>query len=344
MTVALELIGVTHRFGDTVVLDDVSFQVESGTITAVLGPSGVGKTTLLRIICGFETPQRGRVVINGREVARDGNSLVAAENRGVGLVPQEGALFPHLSVANNVAFGLKQRRSVASRERTNHLLNLVGLAHCADRRPEELSGGMQQRVALARALAPNPAIVLLDEPFASLDAALRMTVRSEIVDVLRTSKATALWVTHDQQEALSCADHVAVMLNRRVVQRGTPVELYRSPATRDVAEFVGEAVHLRGRAHGTTVSCAMGNLQLARPADGDVTVIVRPEQFELDDAPTTASPRGRVIASRFYGHDGEIDVRLPNEEVVIARLHARLLPPVGSDVALRVTGQALAFA
>ena len=344
MTAALELIGVTHRFDDTVVLDNVSFQVEAGSITAVLGPSGVGKTTLLRIICGFETPQQGRVVISGREVARDGDSLVAAEHRGVGLVPQEGALFPHLSVANNVSFGLKQRRSGESRARTNHLLELVGLAHCADRRPEELSGGMQQRVALARALAPNPAIVLLDEPFASLDAALRASVRAEVVDALRRSKATALWVTHDQQEALSCADNVAVMLDRRVVQRGTPVDLYRSPASRAVAEFVGEAVHLRGQARGTTVSCAMGKLQLARAADGSVTVIVRPEQIELDDSPTETSPRGRVIASRFYGHDGEIDVRLPNDEVVVARLHARLLPPVGADVALRVTGQALAFA
>ena len=341
---ALELRGVSHAFGDVDVLHDISFSVTSGTITALLGPSGVGKTTLLRIICGFETPQRGTVTINDRVVARDGESLVAPEHRGVGLVPQEGALFPHLTVAENIAFGLQRRRSPIARQRVQQMLQLVDLAECADRRPHELSGGMQQRVALARALAPNPAIVLLDEPFASLDAALRITVRTEIVDALRRSKATALWVTHDQQEALSCADEVAVLLDRRIAQHGAPVDLYRTPLTRSIAEFVGEAVRVRGVANGSRATSALGELDLAQPQHGDVTVIVRPEQIELDDTRNPHSPQGRVIASRFYGHDGEIDVQLSNGEVVVARLHARLLPAVGSDVALRITGQVLAFA
>jgi iron(III) transport system ATP-binding protein len=344
MTIALELTGVTHAFADAVVLDDVNLSVTEGKITALLGPSGVGKTTLLRIICGFETPQQGTVSISGRVVARDGTSIVSPEHRGVGLVPQEGALFPHLTVAENVAFGLKRRRSSQARSRVQELLHLVDLESCADRRPAELSGGMQQRVALARALAPNPSIVLLDEPFASLDAALRVVVRTEIVEVIHRSKATALWVTHDQQEALSCADDVAVLLGHQVAQHGTPVDLYRSPNSRAVAEFVGEAVRVKGVARGLDATSVLGDISLVTAQHGNVTLIVRPEQIELEDQPIPTTPRGEVIASRFYGHDGEIDVRLPTGDVVVARLHARLLPAVGSVVALRVNGQALAFA
>lgn len=349
MTTALELRDVSQSFGTNGVLDSVSFAVREGSITALLGPSGVGKTTLLRIICGFETPQHGSVFINSRLVARDGHSLVAPEHRGVGLVPQEGSLFPHLSVSANIAFGLQQRRSAATRRRVQEMLDLVDLSSCADMRPDQLSGGMQQRVALARALAPSPAVVLLDEPFASLDASLRATVRSEIVEVLRRSGATTLWVTHDQQEALSCADTVALLLDRRIAQCGAPVELYRSPSSRQVAEFVGEAVHLSGVASGGTVAgsfveCALGRLATTSTHDGKVTVILRPEQLELDESNNGTAPRGTVVASRFYGHDGEIDVRLSNGEIVVARLHARLLPQVGAEVALRVTGQVLAFA
>ncbi|MEY3575842.1 MAG: hypothetical protein RLZZ88_985 [Actinomycetota bacterium] len=344
MTTALELRDVSQSFGANGVLDSVSFAVREGSITALLGPSGVGKTTLLRIICGFETPQHGSVFINSRLVARDGQSLVAPEHRGVGLVPQEGSLFPHLSVSANIAFGLQHRRSAHTRRRVQEMLELVDLSSCADMRPDQLSGGMQQRVALARALAPSPAVVLLDEPFASLDASLRATVRSEIVEVLRRSGATTLWVTHDQQEALSCADTVALLLDRRIAQRGAPVELYRSPTSRQVAEFVGEAVQLSGVASGGTVECALGRVATTSTHDGKVTVILRPEQLELDESNNATAPRGTVVASRFYGHDGEIDVRLANGEVVVARLHARLLPQVGAEVALRVTGQVLAFA
>jgi iron(III) transport system ATP-binding protein len=344
-SLALRLDGVSHSFGAVDVLKDVSLQVPTGHITAVLGPSGVGKTTLLRVVSGFETPTSGTIEIGGRVVVRDGRSLVEPEQRGVALVPQEGALFPHLSVGENVAFGLPKRRSAQARARVNELLELVGLGGFADRRPEELSGGMQQRVALARALAPSPAIVLLDEPFSALDASLKMSVRDQVVAALRATGASAMWVTHDQQEALSTADRVAVMLDNTITQCSEPAQLYSHPVSRRVAEFVGEAVKLVGNVEADgTVTCALGRLPLNGTAPrGIVTVIVRPEQIELDESPN-APHAGTTISTRFYGHDGEIDVRLDSGETVVARLHATRLPRSGDRVHLAVSGQVLAFA
>ena len=343
---ALELRGISHTFGATRVLDDVNLTIPHGSITALLGPSGVGKTTVLRIVAGFERPTTGTVLIDGRVVA-DAHTWVPPQDRGIAIVPQEGALFPHLSVFENVAFGLKKRRSAAVRARVAEMLELVGLPDAGAKRPSELSGGMQQRVALARALATNPAVVLLDEPFSALDAGLRESLREHVVEILRTAGATALWVTHDQDEALSTADTVAVLLDHRIAQVADPVSVYRLPDTTDIADFVGDAVSFNGTVldDGMHVNCVFGTLELLRAQrSGAHTVIIRPEQFEITtpEDPTALSV-GEVLNTRYFGHDGTVEVRIADGTVATVRLHARLLPQVGSTVGVVVNGRVLAF-
>jgi iron(III) transport system ATP-binding protein len=343
---ALELNDVSHHFGDTQVLHDINLHVQHGSITALLGPSGGGKTTLLRIIAGLERPQHGSVLINGVVVADD-KTWVPAHERGVALVPQEGSLFPHLTVAENVAFGLKKRRSSAVKDRVAEMLDLVGLPQSGDARPSELSGGMQQRVALARALATQPALVLLDEPFSALDAGLRESLRDQVVEILRTAKATAIWVTHDQDEALSTADSVAVLLNGRIAQKTDPVSVYRTPQSPEVAHFIGETVSFDGTVleTGDAVDTRFGNIGLLQPHQpGVATVLIRPEQFEIVAADhSDALVVGDVIATRYFGHDGTVEVQLPDGLVATVRLHARLLPDVGTSVGVIVNGRVLAF-
>lgn len=343
---ALHLIDVSHRFGDVDVLRNVTFTVEHGSITALLGPSGGGKTTLLRVIAGLERPQQGSVSINGQVVA-DESHWVPAHERGVALVPQEGALFPHLTVANNVAFGLPHRRSAETKARVAEMLALVGLPTSGPLMPSELSGGMQQRVALARALATKPAVVLLDEPFSALDAGLRESLRHQVVDILRAAHATAVWVTHDQDEALSTADSVAVLLNGHIAQKSDPISVYHSPATPDVAQFIGETVVVSGDVigSGNTVDTTFGHVGLLRQHSlGHVRVMIRPEQFEIVSADHSGTRvTGEVMATRYFGHDGTVDVRLPDNSIVTVRLHARLLPNVGATVGVIVHGRVLAF-
>lgn len=344
-TPALRIEHVSHVYGDRTVLDDVSLAVPHGSITAILGPSGEGKTTLLRIIAGFERQTRGVVEIDGKVVADDSH-WTAPQSRGVGIVPQEGALFPHLSVGANVAFGLDKRRGAAARRRVDEMLDMVGLPGLADRDPSELSGGMQQRVALARALAPQPALVLLDEPFSALDASLRDSVREHVVEILRRAGATAVWVTHDQDEALSTADQVAVLLHGRVAQIDEPHDLYRHPLDRDVASFVGAAVSITGEVadNRVTARTGFGDVRLSRPHEpGTARLVVRPEQFEIVE-PSQAVALGTVIAAKFYGHDGTVVTRMDSGDEVTVRLHARLLPEVNSRVGVTVIGEVLAFA
>ena len=345
---ALVLNGIGHRFGDRVVLRDVDLAVEAGSITAIIGPSGEGKTTLLRIISGFETPHVGTVTIGGRLVTAAGRIVVPAEERGVSLVPQEGSLFPHLSVAGNVAFGLRHRLSAATRARVAEVLEMVGLGGFEKRRPQELSGGMQQRVALARALAPNPQVVLLDEPFAALDLGLREQVREETVRALRAVGATVVWVTHDQQEALATADRVAVLLGGTIDQVDTPTTIYRQPVSRKVAEFVGDVVVVRGRVDesGEAISCAFGDhLPLdAKATAGDAHVIIRPEQLEIVDRGTASSREAVVVGTKFFGHDGIVEVKLTTGDAAVVRVQADHLPHVDDVVALRVNGAVRAFA
>ncbi|MEU3600370.1 ABC transporter ATP-binding protein [Streptomyces sp. NPDC006798] len=287
------------------VLDGLDLTVGPGELAAVLGPSGCGKTTLLRIVAGFIAPDSGEIALGDRIVSGPGVA-VPPERRGIGIVAQEGALFPHLSVARNVAFGLTRTGRAERRSRAAGMLALVGLADYGDRMPHELSGGQQQRVALARALAPRPALVLLDEPFNALDSALRAGLRSDVRAALRASGTTAVLVTHDQEEALSCADRVAVIRDGRVAQSGTPHELYAAPADPWVASFVGEAVLLPATADGRTATTPLGEVAVPADASGAGTVALRPEQLALVPVSgATAGGRvvGRVTEVRYHGHD-----------------------------------------
>ncbi len=274
---ALRIAGVSKAFGRSPVLVDVDIEVEEGSITAVLGPSGSGKTTLLRLVAGFDRPDTGSITVGDALVAGPG-TFVAPERRRVGIVPQEGALFPHLDVARNIGFGLQ--RGPGRSDRIAECLALVGLDGFERRRPDQLSGGQQQRVALARALAPHPSLVLLDEPFSALDAALRPQVRADVVAALRADGATAVVVTHDRDEALAMADQVVVLIDGRVEQAADPATLYRSPASGVVAAFIGEGQVVAGQRVGDRVRTPLGEFPVdraSRAPDGEVDVVLRPE-------------------------------------------------------------------
>jgi iron(III) transport system ATP-binding protein len=344
---SLSIAGLSKSFGDSAVLADLDLEVPAGSLTAVLGPSGCGKTTLLRLLGGFEHADRGSIRL-GERVLCDERTHLAPERREIGFVPQEGALFPHLDVAANVGFGLP--RSQRRGDRVAELLELVGLGGMAKRLPHQLSGGQQQRVALARALAPSPAVVLLDEPFDALDAGLRAQVRADVRTALREAGATALLVTHDQEEALSLADLVAVMRGGRIVQATDPQALYRDPVDAEVALFVGEAVLLEGRIDGGEADTALGRVPTrGGVADGArATVMLRPEQIlcqEPSAAPGAKGPRGRVLSTAFYGHDATARIALddPDRREIVARAAGHQLPRVGEEVTVAVEGTALAY-
>jgi iron(III) transport system ATP-binding protein len=335
---ALRVRGVTKSY-DAPVLTGLDLDVEVGSLVALLGPSGCGKTTLLRIVAGFERAEAGTVEVGGRPVEGPGRA-VAPERRRVGIVPQEGALFPHLTVHDNVAFGLP--RGERRGPRADEVLELVGLAGLGRRMPHELSGGQQQRVAVARALAPAPSLVLLDEPFSALDAGLRAQVRAEVRESLRAAGASAVLVTHDQQEALSVADVVAVVRDGRVVQAGDPWAVYARPVDLGVATFVGETVVLRGHAVGGAVTSPLGPLLTDPGAAGDVAVVVRPEQLEV--GPLDLPCVDAVVAHReFYGHDALLRLDLPGGAVATARTPGHPLPEVGSTVKVGVRGPVVTF-
>ncbi|MGH3240503.1 MAG: ABC transporter ATP-binding protein [Spirillospora sp.] len=341
----LRIEGLTKAYGPdtTVVLDGLDLDVPSGSLAAVLGPSGCGKTTLLRAIAGFLRADAGTVTVGGRTLTGPGTH-VPPERRRIGVVPQEGALFPHLSVARNVAFGVTDR--AARRRRAEEMLDLVGLAGYGGRMPHELSGGQQQRVALARALAPAPALVLLDEPFNALDSALRAGVRADVRAALHATGATAVLVTHDQQEALSVADLVAVIHEGRVAQSGTPHDVYSRPASPWVAGFVGDAVLLPGTASNGTATTALGTITLRAPAEvpGDGTVILRPEQLRLTEphrTPDETVPGGVVTDVRYYGHDAMITLSVEGlERPVDVRVGGDLRLRPGDRTGVHLTGQA----
>jgi iron(III) transport system ATP-binding protein len=308
----LTISGLRKAFGNQVVIDGIDLEVEQGEFVALLGPSGSGKTTLLRLVAGFEDADAGEIRLANRIIVHE-NISVPPERRRIGMVFQDYALFPHLSVRDNVAFGLP--RGKTRKDRVEEVLHKVGLGPWIDQMPHFLSGGQQQRVALARALAPSPTIVMLDEPFSNLDPALRMQVRADVRRILQDAGVTAILVTHDQEEALSMADRIAVLFNGTIAQYATPEEVYDRPATREVAAFVGDAQFLPGTALGDSVETELGPLTLATPVEGDVDVLIRPEMLALSPLEETpGAVAGTVASRRFFGRDQQVDVVLDRIE------------------------------
>jgi iron(III) transport system ATP-binding protein len=282
-------------------VENLGLELEKGEILALLGPSGCGKTTTLRLIAGFERPDAGLVEIGGKVMA-DGHTFVPPEQRGVGVVFQEYTLFPHLTVAENILFGLRKLGAESRRARLHEMLETVGLTSLARRYPHELSGGQQQRVALARALAPRPAVMLLDEPFSNLDADLRTHMLHEVYAILRELGTTAVFVTHDHEEAFMVADRVGVLNRGRLEQLGRPEEIYHLPATRFVARFVGKANFIVGQVVGAHIETVIGSFPNTSgfPQGAAVEVMFRPNQFELRPDPAGDAT---VVSSRFRGAD-----------------------------------------
>ncbi len=334
---AIEAQGLSKTFGEVAALAGFDIAVEEGQTLTLLGPSGCGKTTALRVIAGFERPDAGAVSVGGVPVAGPGLH-VPPERRRVGMVFQDYALFPHMTVAANVSYGLvKGNRDRKDLTRVGEVLELVGLSGTEKRLPHELSGGQQQRVALARALAPRPAVILLDEPFSNLDASLRQRVRRELKEILQEARATALFVTHDQEEALSLSDLVAVMREGRVVQVATPPELYRAPSDPWVAGFLGDADFVSATAGNGQVETAVGTF--ATHHDGEVLVMFRPERVLV-----TPQQDGEalVVSREYFGHDQLVTIVLADGSRIRSRLGPAPDLKPGERVAVKIE-EALTF-
>ena len=341
MSALLEIRDLEIRYGGHDAVRGVDLDVREHQLMALVGPSGCGKTSLLRAIAGFERPAAGSVRLGGELVAGEGH-FVAPERRRIGMVFQQGALFPHLTVWKNVLYGLKGKR-----ERDNlaaSALELVGMSDYRERYPDELSGGEQQRVALARALAPQPRLVLLDEPFASLDAALRERLRVEVRDILRRAGSTAVLVTHDQAEALSIADTVAVMRRGCLLQCGGPDVLYHRPASPEVARLLGDGQLVACEVAAGEAHSFLGAVPCDHP-DGPAQLLVRPEDLGLDPADSSedAGCRGRIRQRAFYGHDLVDEIEIEEGAARGARVHVRVLSSdcfaVGDAVRVQLRGK-----
>ena len=350
--------GLRVAYGDRAALDGVDLQIPRGSLVAVLGPSGCGKTTLLRALAGLIPVSGGTIKVGNRLISSTAVQL-APEKRGMGWVPQDASLFPHLTVGENIGFGLSRRGSMT--ERIAELAALVGLSDHIDRAPSQLSGGQAQRVALVRALAARPDLVLLDEPFAALDPLLRTALRVEVADLLHEQANTSLLVTHDQEEALSLADYVAVMRHGRILQWGTPSAVYERPATAWVAGFVGDTVELEGRWENGVVDSILGSLNaeaMSEARDGDqVRLVLRPEWLQLAPVSGSSSSSGSVSGSgeraagvaatvtsiAYAGHDALVTLTLDTGATVRARVAAPKLPRRGDRVLVSVSHPALAY-
>ncbi|GFG49794.1 ABC transporter ATP-binding protein [Mycolicibacterium agri] len=354
MTAMLDIRGLAKSFNGHTVLDHIDLSVPRGSTTVVVGASGCGKTTLLRIVAGFESPDAGTVSIDGRQVASPQRS-VAAHRRGVGYVAQDGALFPHLTVAQNIAYGLPgsaRRREV--RQRVAELLETVSLdPSYGPRRPHQLSGGQQQRVALARALARKPVLMLLDEPFSALDTGLRASTRKAVAALLADAGVTTLLVTHDQEEALSVADQIAVMRDGRFTQIGAPQQVYRQPQDRFTAEFLGDCIALPCTIAAGFAECALGRVPVQEAVgDGPATLALRPEQLRatiVSDIAQAGSADdshglGTVVATEFLGHDVLLTIDPAGDNgLIVVRQHSLNHPTVDAKVHIEVIGSGVAL-
>lgn len=332
----LEISDLAKRFGDTTVLNGINLHVEQGEFLALVGPSGSGKTTLLRIIAGFEEADLGTIRLRDQVVVQDRRAL-APERRRIGMVFQDYALFPHLSVRENVAFGLP--RGSARNAMIEQALESVEMLRWIDAMPHELSGGQQQRIALARALAPEPGIILMDEPFSNLDPALRAQVRSDVRRILHDAGVTTMLVTHDQEEALSIADRVAVLRHGNIAQIGSPREVYHAPSSEEVASFVGDAQFFRGTIHQGTIETPFGVATVKeRIGDGElVTVMVRPEMVALMPAASTSDNNLRVEEIEFFGRDQRVLLSHGSGEKIVARIAPDAVYRQGQEVTIRFT-------
>ena len=340
MQYTLQADNLTKLFnGHAPAVDDITLTVRPGEFLTLLGPSGGGKTTMLRLLAGFETPTRGRIQI-GQSIVADDSHFIPPERRKVGMVFQDFALFPHVDVAGNIGFGLRGPRRERDK-RVNELLEMVGLLALASRMPHELSGGQQQRVALARALAPDPDILLLDEPFSNLDTGLRAQVRTHVRDILHEHETTAIFVTHDREEALSLSDEIAVIHRGRLLQVATPHVIYNRPITMQVAQFIGEANFLPARAHGMTAESLLGEVKLFTPRQGPVQLMIRPEALAVgfDDAGAKAEVRWR----EFYGHYQRLGLALADGTRLIARSGVDRYFGRGNQVSVSMALPALAY-
>lgn len=339
---ALELEALTLGYptvsGPQVVLSDFSLSLAQGEIACLLGPSGCGKTTALRAIAGFHPLQSGRICLMQDEVGRTGYQL-APEHRNIGMVFQDYALFPHLSVADNIGFGLYRRSKHEREQRVAQLLELVGMKALAHSAPHQLSGGQQQRVALARALAPQPSLLLMDEPFSNLDVTLRERLAIEVRDLLKQTGTTAVIVTHDQQEAFAVADRIAVLAEGRLQQWGTPMQLYHRPQNRFVARFIGEGMMLRGQVGDTgQVHTELGVFKPDALPDGvgqggEVDLLVRPDDIQHDDASTL---HARVLAKAFRGAAFLYTLALPSGQQLLSLVPSHHDHAIGEAIGIRV--------
>ena len=337
----LELTSISKSFADVQVLDNLFLSVAPGSRTAIVGPSGSGKTTLLRILAGFETPDAGRIVMQGRTLFDEG-IFIPAHQRGIGFVPQEGALFPHLNVADNIAWGLDCSRQ-EKRRRVAALMEMVSLdGQLATHWPHEISGGQQQRVALARALAQRPSLMLLDEPFSALDTGLRATTRKATADLLAQAGVASILVTHDQNEALSFASQVAVMRQGRFTQVGTPFEVYSRPADEATALFLGDALVLPAELQGGRAQCAIGALLTDNDdATGLGRVMLRPEQLMITPCQNEESAV-TILDVDFSGHLSTLTLAIAQQTLTLKTVSRADWTP-GRRVHIAVSGKGRVF-